>query len=113
MLDEAQHGSPHDEGPRFPICSPSALEAAFTDAGFSHVRTEGLHVPTRFEDFDDYWAPFVGGPGPAPGYLASLPDEERRELKSRLAATMPSDRDGSIALTATAWAACAEGRGSD
>ncbi|HSM08905.1 MAG TPA: class I SAM-dependent methyltransferase [Gemmatimonadota bacterium] len=103
----------HDEGSRFPICSPSALETAFREAGFSRVRIEALHVPTRFEDFDDYWTPFLGGPGPAPGYLASLPDEERRELKSRLAATIPSNQDGSIDLTATAWAACAEQRGSD
>jgi hypothetical protein len=98
----------YDEGERFPICSPSGLEAAFREAGFSRVGVEGLHVATRFEDFEDYWIPFVGGPGPAPGYLASLPAERQQDLANRLAATLPRDRDGSITLTARAWAARAE-----
>ena len=27
-----------------------------------------IDVPTVFRDFDDYWGPFLGGQGPAPGY---------------------------------------------
>ena len=99
---------PYDEGERFPICSPAGLEAAFGEAGFSRVGVEALEVPTRFQDFDDYWGPFVGGPGPAPGYLASLSAQKQHDLTSRLAATLPRDEDGSIALTAKAWAARAE-----
>jgi ubiquinone/menaquinone biosynthesis C-methylase UbiE len=95
----------HDEGERFPICSPSALEAAFREAGFSRIRVEGLQLATRFEDFEDYWTPFVGGPGPAPGYLSSLPAKRQQDLASRLAATLPRNKDGSITLTAKAWAA--------
>ncbi len=102
----------HDEGERFPICSPSALEAAFREAGFTRVGVEALEVATRFEDFDDYWNPFVGGPGPAPGYLASLPARKQQDLARRLEETLPRDEDGSIALTARAWAARAEKRSS-
>lgn len=98
----------YDEGTRFPICSPSALEAAFREAGFDRVVVEALEVPTRFQDFDDYWTPFVGGPGPAPGYLSSLPTRRQQDLERRLAATLPRTEDGSIALTARAWAAQAE-----
>jgi trans-aconitate methyltransferase len=98
----------YDEGQRFPICSPSELEAAFRQAGFSRVGVEALEVATRFQDFDDYWSPFVGGPGPAPGYLASLSAQRQQDLARRLAATLPRNRDGSIALTAKAWAAQAE-----
>lgn len=98
----------HDEGERFPICTPSALEAAFRDAGLSPVEVDSIEIATRFESFDDYWRPFVGGPGPAPGYLASLPPQRQEELKDLLAATLPRDTDGSIALTARAWAARAE-----
>jgi ubiquinone/menaquinone biosynthesis C-methylase UbiE len=101
----------YDEGQRFQICSPSALEAAFRDAGFSRVGVEGLQVPTHFEDFDDYWFPFVGGPGPAPGYLSSLPADSQQDLASRLAATLPRNSDGSITLTARAWAARAVKQG--
>lgn len=95
----------HDEGVRFPICSPAGLESAFRQAGLSHVEVEPLEVATPFRDFEDYWTPFVGGPGPAPGYLASLPIGQQRALASRLEATLPRGSDGSIALTARAWAA--------
>jgi ubiquinone/menaquinone biosynthesis C-methylase UbiE len=98
----------YDEGERFPICSPSALEAAFRDAGFPRVGMEALEVATLFKDFDDYWTPFVGGPGPAPGYLSLLPAQGQYTLARRIAATLPRHEDGSIALTARAWAARAE-----
>jgi ubiquinone/menaquinone biosynthesis C-methylase UbiE len=98
----------YDEGERFPICSPSALEAVFREAGLSHVGVKALEVATRFRDFDDYWSPFVGGPGPAPGYLSSLSVQKQHELAQRLAATLPRNEDGSIALTARAWAVRAE-----
>jgi len=98
----------YDEGERFPICSPSGLEAAFRAAGFPRIGVEALEVATRFQDFDDYWSPFVGGPGPAPGYLASLTAQRQQDLASHLAATLPRDKDGAIALTAKAWAARAE-----
>jgi len=101
----------YDEGERFPICSPSALETAFREAGFSRVEVSALEVATHFRDFDDYWMPFVGGPGPAPGYLASLPTPKQEGLARRLAATLPRNEDGSIALTARAWAARAAREG--
>ena len=98
----------YDEGRRFPICHPSGLQAAFRQAGFARVEVEALEVATRFQNFDDYWNPFVGGPGPAPGYLASLPAEGQQDLADRVAATLPRNTDGSITLTAKAWAARAD-----
>jgi SAM-dependent methyltransferase len=56
-----------DEGLRFPICRPDRLEALFSRAGLRHVESRPIDVPTRFRDFDDYWSPFLGGQGPAPG----------------------------------------------
>jgi hypothetical protein len=61
-------------------------------------------VPTVFADFDDYWRPFLGGQGPAPAYAMSLADEDRRALRDLLRARLPSTPDGSIPLTARAWA---------
>ena len=58
---------PLDEGVRFPICGPAALERAYRAAGFDDVVARAIDVPTRFRDFDDYWSPFLGGQGPAPG----------------------------------------------
>jgi SAM-dependent methyltransferase len=93
-----------DEGRRFPLCRPEALRALFTAAGLRDVTTRAIDVPTVFEDFDDYWSPFLGGQGPAPGYCMSLPDKERTTLRERLKLSLPTERDGKIRLIARAWA---------
>jgi SAM-dependent methyltransferase len=93
-----------DEGRRFPICNPQRLETLFRDAGLSHVESRGIDVPTRFENFDDYWSPFLGGQGPAPGYARSLSEVERADLRERIRGALPVQADGSIRLIARAWA---------
>jgi len=101
-VDPAAAG--HDEGPRFPICHPEALRAAWTEAGLVEVETRAIEVPTVFAGFDDYWRPFLGGQGPAPAYLAALRAERREAIRVLLDSRLPRDADGSIALTASAWA---------
>jgi SAM-dependent methyltransferase len=101
-LDPAAGGL--DEAARFPICTPGALQALFDGAGLREVATRAIDVPTTFRDFDDLWAPFLGGQGPAPGYVVSLPEERRIALRERLRGAVPISPDGSIALTARAWA---------
>lgn len=95
-----------DEGARFPICAPDALEKAFTAAGLSAVEGRAIDVPTRFQSFDDYWTPFLGGQGPAPGYAMSLDEDRRAALRERIRDALPVASDGSIDLIARAWAAC-------
>jgi SAM-dependent methyltransferase len=96
---------PLDEGRRFPICRPEPLAALFRDAGIADVEVRALEVPTVFRDFDDYWTPFLGGQGPAPGYCMSLDEDRRAALRERLRARLPVQPDGRIPLTARAWAA--------
>lgn len=93
-----------DEGVRFPICRPDALAALFRDAGLETIATAPIDVPTVFRDFEDYWTPFLGGQGPAPGYCMSLPDERRLALRERLRAALPVGADGRITLSARAFA---------
>lgn len=93
-----------DESVRFPICRPDRLEALWRDQGFADVATRAIEVPTLFSDFADYWRPFLGGQGPAPGYAMSLDEERRTELRDRIRADLPIAADGSIRLTARAWA---------
>ncbi|HWD45282.1 MAG TPA: class I SAM-dependent methyltransferase [Actinomycetota bacterium] len=93
-----------DEGRRFPLCRPEPLAGLLRDAGLAGVEARPLRVPTVFRDFDDYWAPFLGGQGPAPGYVMSLDAPRRAALRAALAARLPAAADGSIALTARAWA---------
>ena len=93
-----------DEGRRFPLCQPEPLAQLWTDAGLGRVAVEAIEVPTVFSDFDDYWNPFLGGQGPAPAYVMSLPDERRAALRDLVRTRLPIAPDGSITLTARAWA---------
>jgi SAM-dependent methyltransferase len=93
-----------DEGVRFPLCTPPRLEQLFDEGGLSEVEVTGIEIATRFSSFDDYWKPFLGGQGPAPGYAMSLGPVAREELCERLRARLPLQPDGSIALRARAWA---------
>ncbi len=93
-----------DEGRRFPLCQPARLTALFTEAGLYDVQTRAIDVPTRFRDFSDYWTPFLSGQAPAPGYAMSLSEERRAALRDRIRAQLPIAQDGSINLTARAWA---------
>lgn len=94
-----------DEGPRFPVCKPHALEALFQNAGLRDIAGQAIDITTDFRDFDDYWQPFLGGQGPAPAYTLALSAERRAALRDRLRATLPVAPDGSIPLLARAWAA--------
>lgn len=93
-----------DEGVRFPIARPEVLVGVFEGAGLAEVRTRAIDVPTHFADFDDLWQPFLGGQGPAPAYAMSLPAAGREALRERVRAAVPAGPDGSIDLTARAWA---------
>jgi SAM-dependent methyltransferase len=93
-----------DEGPRFPVCKPGPLAQLFESAGLAEVVVQGIEVPTRFRDFDDYWSPFLGGQGPAPGYAMSLTEKKRAALRERTRSMLPVAPDGSISLVARAWA---------
>lgn len=93
-----------DEGVRFPLCRPTALENLFVGAGLQRVAVEGIEIPTPFASFEDYWQPFLGGQGPAPAYVMSLDEVARARLRDRLREQLPLAADGSIALVARAWA---------
>ena len=93
-----------DEGRRFPLCRPGALSDLFKAAGLGRVETRPIDVPTVFRGFDDFWSPFLGRQGPAPGYVASLPAPARDALRDEVRKRLPLQPDGSIRLTARAWA---------
>jgi SAM-dependent methyltransferase len=92
------------EGTRFPNTTPEKLTALFDSAGVRNPECAPLEIETRFQSFDDYWNPFLGGQGPAPTYLMSLREDKREVLKDRLKEGLPTQSDGSILLGARAWA---------
>ncbi|MFC8619756.1 class I SAM-dependent methyltransferase [Micromonospora purpureochromogenes] len=93
-----------DEGRRYSLCRPEPLRALCAGAGLRDVSVRPVEVPTVFADFADYWTPFLGGQGSAPGYVSSLAEPDRAELRELLRARVPTGPDGAIRLTARAWA---------
>ena len=97
-------GAEHDEAKQFPICKPEPLTELFHAAGLGGVETCPLDAPTVFADFDDYWSPSLRGQGPAGVYCISLPENARESLRRHLKQALPFNADGTISLTARAWA---------
>jgi SAM-dependent methyltransferase len=106
--DAAIAVSPHDakldQGERFPLCQPEPLRALFQDLDLKAVSVRPIDIPTIFQGFDDYWIPFLGKQGSAPTYLESVSEETRKRIRQVLQARLTPREDGTIALTARAWA---------
>ena len=100
-----------DQAERFPVCRPEPLAALFRDAGLEGIGVRAIDIPMIFRDFDDYWQPFLGRQGAAPTYLASLSPADQARLREALHARLPANVDGSIVMSARAWAV--EGRRAD
>jgi hypothetical protein len=92
-----------DDGRRFPLGSAPALKALFEAAGLRQVETGAVEIETRFADFDDYWAPFLRGTGPAPAFVAALEPSARDDLRERLRRRLLPAADGGLHLRARAW----------
>jgi len=93
-----------DEGVRFPFCQEGQLESHAIKSGLKQVESTPIEVTTVFQNFDDYWTPFLGNVGPAPGYSMSLSQQKRQKLENKLRETLPVEDNGSITLIAKAWA---------
>ena len=93
-----------DEGIRFPLCQKGQLESLIREVGLKQVESITIEVETVFQNFDDYWQPFLGSVGPAPSYTMSLNEKDRQRLEDRLRNALPIDDSGSISLIARAWA---------
>jgi SAM-dependent methyltransferase len=93
-----------DEGLRFPLCRPEALTELFAAEKLEHIEVKAIDILTVFASFEDYWSPFLGGQGPAPAYAMSLEEPARLRLRESLKERIPMLPDGSISMTARAWA---------
>ena len=93
-----------DQAERFPLCQPAPLTRLWQDLGLKAVTVRAMTIPTVFHDFDDYWTPFLGKQGAAPTYLAAVDTETQEQIRAVLQSRLGSGPDGTIALTARAWA---------
>ncbi|MDT4912222.1 MAG: hypothetical protein QOC66_1350 [Pseudonocardiales bacterium] len=82
--------------------SEGQLVELFAAAGLDEVQQHLLTIQVPLTGFDDWWAPFSLGVGPAGKHVAELDEPQRDELKQRCAELLPS---GPFVLEACAWAA--------
>ena len=92
------------EGFLFAGANPESIGGFMDEAGYTEINTAPLEIETLFENFADYWNPFLGGQGPAPSYLISLDESNREKIRESLLKSLPIRKDGSIQLRARAWA---------
>jgi hypothetical protein len=77
----------------------------WSGAGLANIRTARLELAMRFESFDDYWLPFLGGSTPTSAFAAALNTTTGGSLAAALREMIPEVRpDGSFVLPAVAWA---------
>jgi SAM-dependent methyltransferase len=87
------------------LCREGALAALCQQQGLQSVLASSLTVPLPFASFDDYWAPFLLGVGPAGKYVENLKPEHRDRLRARLQLRLFGTRvDRPFELQARAWA---------
>jgi SAM-dependent methyltransferase len=75
------------------------------EAGLAKVRPTSLTVRVPFSSFEDWWAPYLLGVGPAGAYVAARDEVGRDELAERCRALLP---EAPFEHAATAWVVLAE-----
>jgi SAM-dependent methyltransferase len=88
-----------------PFCRRGELAALFRQKGLENVEETPLTVMLPFPSFDDYWAPFLLGQGPAGAYVAKLPKDRQAALAERLRKrVLGGTPDHPLEMQARAWA---------
>ena len=96
--------APRDEH-TMPLSKAGGLAAAWRAHGLRDVEEQPLTIALRFASFDDYWAPFLLGQGPAGAYVAKLAPAQRAALEARLRTRLlGGGPDRAFELRARAWA---------
>jgi SAM-dependent methyltransferase len=91
----------HDES-ELPGAFEGDLARLFGEAGLHDVEDGVVEVTIELETFNEWWAPFTLGVGPAGAHVASLDDATRDQLRERCRARTGGEP---FRITARAWAA--------
>jgi len=78
------------------------LGELFREARLGEVQESALAVGVEFESYEEWWAPYELGVGPAGAYVASLEAPRRTELREFCRPRMPQ---APFTITGKAWAA--------
>ncbi len=88
-----------------PLCRRGELADLWRKQGLDNVQEASLAVVLHFASFDDYWAPFLLGQGPAGVYVANLSKDRQAELERRLRKHLLGDGpDHAIDMQGGVWA---------
>jgi SAM-dependent methyltransferase len=89
---------------RFPLCQEGQLESLFRELGLKQVEATAIEIKTVFQNFEDYWQPLLGSVGSVASYMMNLNQKNKQMLEDKLRKSLPINDNGSISLTARAWA---------
>jgi SAM-dependent methyltransferase len=103
---ELDPGAP-DEARTLKYGGPGEIADLLVAAGFGDVREQTLDVGTTYEDFDELWAGFLAGIGPAGAYCVGLEPAAQNALRDGFFRRLGSPAAG---FSLTARARCASGR---
>ena len=95
--------SPAD-GANTPFSKKGQLEELWIAAGLRDVAARSIEVQVPFNNFDDYWTPFLNDPGAAGQWLRAQTEEKRNAVKARLRErVLGTLADAPFTLRARAW----------
>lgn len=77
------------------------LRELFDTAGLGDIAGDALEAMMEYRGFDEWWAPYAGGVGPAGSYVSGLAPDHQLELRERCKARLPS---GAFSVAVRAWA---------
>ena len=107
---DPEGSSPLMEAHTMRFAHPDELGDLWRSTGLAEVDVSPLEVEASYDDFEDLWAPFPTGVGPAGAYAANLDPEPQALLHDEYARRL-GQPDGPFTLSARAW--CAVGRVGD
>jgi SAM-dependent methyltransferase len=91
-----------DEGSTMGYSTEEELTGLWRQVGLADVRGGELWVTVAYDDFDDLWAPFTSGIGPAGAFGASLDPERQKAVRGAMSRRL-GDPEGPFELSARAW----------
>ena len=86
-----------------PLCRKRELYELWTRGGLEQVEEAPLEITMPFENFDDFWDPFLLGQGPAGAYVKRLTVGRTAALREELQ-HRAGDPGGAFTLPARLWA---------
>jgi hypothetical protein len=76
-----------------PLCRAGQLAELWRSGGLREVEESSLEFGMRFENYDDFWTPFLFGQGPAGAYLKRLSADRIEALRDLLMCELGNPTD--------------------